>query len=197
MAPEDGSPASETNLYPGDRFSPNNLNAGPGNTTPQQTIYTPSNTNFSSMANHGPHSSYSQLGGNGQYTSSSAWLEKQQSSGRKSKILLVSALLGLLALIAVGVGVGVSISNKNRAKSNGNTSNNSNGNGSNPVQQSDPNDPSTFEKDPRLIQSFYGLAYSPNGVIYPQARRCIVRCHNRHSAHVPTYQAHQAVRFRL
>ena len=35
------------------------------------------------------------------------------------------------------------------------------------MQQTDPNDPSTFKKDDRLKQSFYGLAYSPNGVIYP------------------------------
>jgi hypothetical protein len=79
-----------------------------------------------------------------------------------------------LALIAIGVGVGVSVSNKNRSKnstdSNGNTSNNGNSgnNTDNPVSQTDPNDPSTFQKDPRLKQSFYGLAYSPNGVIYPQ-----------------------------
>ena len=75
-----------------------------------------------------------------------------------------------MALVAIGVGVGVSVSNKNRTK--GNTSNNSTGssgnNTNNPVQQGDPNDPSTFQKDPRLKQSFYGLAYSPNGVIYPE-----------------------------
>jgi len=121
------------------------------------------------MANDGRTSSYTHLGENGR---PSEWLEKQQSGSRKSKILLVSALLGLLALIAIGVGVGVSVSNKNR-KSNGtnsNSSNNGNSGSSNttsPVQQSDPNDPSTFEKDPRLIKSFYGLAYEPNGVIYP------------------------------
>lgn len=56
---------------------------------------------------------------------------------------------------------------KNRTKSN--TSNNSSsGNSTNNPVQSDPNDPSNFQKDPRLKQSFYGLAYSPNGVIYPQ-----------------------------
>lgn len=84
---------------------------------------------------------------------------------------LVGALVGLLALIAIGVGVGVSVSNKNRTKNNGNSSNNNsnnnNGNSSDPVTQSDPNDPSTFQKDPRLKQSFYGIAYEPNGVIYP------------------------------
>ena len=82
---------------------------------------------------------------------------------------LIGGLVGLAALIAIGVGVGVSVSNKNRTSSNGNTSNNNSGgnNTNNPVSQSDPNDPSTFQKDSRLKQSFYGLAYSPNGVIYP------------------------------
>lgn len=71
-----------------------------------------------------------------------------------------------MAVIAIGVGVGVSVSNKNRTSS---SSSNSTGstNTSSPVQQTDPNDPSTFQKDDRLKQSFYGLAYSPNGVIYP------------------------------
>lgn len=100
-------------------------------------------------------------------------------SGRTGRLIrfpqLIGGLVGLLALIAIGVGVGVSLSNKNKKNPNGNTSNsNSNGtNGSsgnntdNPVSQSDPNDPSTFEKDPRLKQSFYGMAYTPNGVLYP------------------------------
>ena len=60
----------------------------------------------------------------------------------------------------------MSVSNKNRTSSS--TSNStSSGNTTSPVQQDDPNDPSTFKKDDRLKQSFYGLAYSPNGVIYP------------------------------
>jgi hypothetical protein len=81
----------------------------------------------------------------------------------------VSALVGLLVIIAIGVGVGVSVSNKNRTKTNSNSSNgnSTSSNSSNPVPQSDPNDPSTFQKDPRLKQSFYGIAYEPNGVIYP------------------------------
>ena len=63
----------------------------------------------------------------------------------------------------------MSLSNKNKNNSSSSNSNNSgsSGNGTNPVQQSDPNDPSTFQRDSRLKQSFYGLAYSPNGVIYP------------------------------
>jgi hypothetical protein len=81
---------------------------------------------------------------------------------------IIGALVGLLAVIAIGVGVGVSLSNKNRSSSNGTTSNDGSGNSTSPVQQDDPNDPSTFKKDDRLKQSFYGMAYSPNGVLYPE-----------------------------
>ncbi|KAF9648006.1 glycoside hydrolase [Thelephora ganbajun] len=119
------------------------------------------------MVNDGRDNSYTHLGENGH---PSPWLEKQQSGNRKSKILLVGALVGIVAIIAIGVGVGVSLSNKNRTKSSGNTPNNNGTSGDNtttPVQQENPNDPSTFKKDSRLKQSFYGLAYSPNGVIYP------------------------------
>jgi len=64
----------------------------------------------------------------------------------------------------------VSVANKNRSSTSSTSSTNgTSGNNTNtPVQQDDPNDPSTFKKDDRLKQSFYGLAYSPNGVIYPE-----------------------------
>jgi len=119
------------------------------------------------MASDGRTSSYTHLADNGR---PSEWLEKQQSGSRRSKLLIVGSLVALIAVIAIGVGVGVSVSNKNKTRTSGNNSNsngNSTGNSSNPVTQSDPNDPSTFQKDPRLIQSFYGIAYEPNGVIYP------------------------------
>jgi hypothetical protein len=35
------------------------------------------------------------------------------------------------------------------------------------VNQTDPNDPSTFQKDSRLHQSFYGFAYTPEGSQLP------------------------------
>lgn len=68
----------------------------------------------------------------------------------------------------MGVGVGVSHhsnSGKNRT-SNGSSNPGSTNNGS-VVPQTDPNDPSTFVKDPRLKQVFYGLAYTPSGAIPP------------------------------
>lgn len=35
------------------------------------------------------------------------------------------------------------------------------------VKQTDPKDPSTFVKDPKLRQAFYGLAYTPEGSQLP------------------------------
>lgn len=70
-------------------------------------------------------------------------------------------------VIAVGVAVGVTVSNNNKKKggsSNLSSSSSSNGTG---VVQSDPNDPSSFTKDSRLKQSFYGLAYTPANTLYP------------------------------
>ena len=36
------------------------------------------------------------------------------------------------------------------------------------VNQTNPDDPSTFIKDPALKQSFYGIAYTPEGSQYPE-----------------------------
>lgn len=58
----------------------------------------------------------------------------------------------------VGAAVGVSLSKKKSSNS---------GSNSNAVKQTDPNDPSTFEKDSKLKQSFYGLAYTPEGSQLP------------------------------
>lgn len=161
ITPQDGDgDISNANPFSADSFN----NQG---TSPQQTVFTPSNNRYSAMASDGRTNSYTHLGDTGR---PSEWLEKQQTGSRRSKLIVVAALVTLLALIGVGVGVGVSVSNKNRNKTGGSNSNsNSNGsnNSSNPVSQSDPNDPSTFKKDPRLKQSFYGIAYEPNGVIYP------------------------------
>ena len=35
------------------------------------------------------------------------------------------------------------------------------------VNQTDPNDPSTFQLDSRLKKSFYGIAYTPEGSQLP------------------------------
>ncbi|PCH39399.1 glycoside hydrolase family 17 protein [Wolfiporia cocos MD-104 SS10] len=103
--------------------------------------------------------------------SSSQWLEKQQASNRRSKIIVVGSILTLLALVAVGVVVGILVTrdHSHKSSSSGSDSSASDGNSTDGyavgpygiVKQTNPNDPSTFIKDPRLIKSFYGMAYTP------------------------------------
>ncbi|KAI0267803.1 glycoside hydrolase family 17 protein [Gloeopeniophorella convolvens] len=96
------------------------------------------------------------------------WQEKYTApGGARRKWIIWGSLVGLVALIAIGVGVGVAVSHNHHSGS-GSSNRASNGNGSSPVAQTDPNDPSTFVKDDRLIQSFYGLAYTPAGSQLPQ-----------------------------
>jgi len=100
--------------------------------------------------------------------SSSHWLEKQEASSKKSKWIVISSALLVIIVIAVGVGVGVGVSQSNKKSSNNLSSSNGGGNSANgAVNQTNPSDPSTFEKDSRLKHSFYGLAYTPNNVQYP------------------------------
>jgi hypothetical protein len=73
-------------------------------------------------------------------------------------------VLGLIALIAIGVGVGVSVANHNKSSSSNRSSSSSS---SGTAVKSDPNDPSNFDKDSRLINSFYGIAYTPFGSQLP------------------------------
>ncbi|TFK62258.1 glycoside hydrolase [Pluteus cervinus] len=95
----------------------------------------------------------------------SPWLKKQQAAGQRSKRIIVGIIIGVLILVVVGVAAGVSLSKKNSSSS----SSASAGSPANPdaVNQTDPNDPSTFVKNPNLHQSFYGMAYTPDGSQLP------------------------------
>ncbi|KAH9995644.1 glycoside hydrolase family 17 protein [Russula compacta] len=100
------------------------------------------------------------------------WQEKYASSGSgRRKWIMVGSAVVILALIAIGVGVGVSVSHHH--SSTHNDASTGGGNSNNPapsstvVPQTNPNDPSTFVKDSRLKQSFYGIAYTPEGAVYP------------------------------
>jgi len=84
----------------------------------------------------------------------------------------LGAVTALLALIGIGVGVGVAVSHHhNNSSKSSSSSGSGSGSGSNNngsvVPQTDPNDPSTFIKDSRLRQVFYGLAYTPTGSQLP------------------------------
>ena len=76
------------------------------------------------------------------------------------------ALIGVI-IIAVVVGVVVSKNNsKNKTlATSGSSGGSSNSNSS--VTQTNPNDPSTFVKNPKLHQSFWGMAYTPAGSQLP------------------------------
>lgn len=90
------------------------------------------------------------------------WLEKQRGN-KRSKMFLVGGIVGLLLVIAIAIGVGVSLGTKHKPVNNLSTSGNntSSSNGNNTATSSDPNDPSKFTKDPKLLNSFYGFAYTP------------------------------------
>ncbi|KAJ7044599.1 glycoside hydrolase [Mycena alexandri] len=101
-------------------------------------------------------------------------LASQRKAGnRRSKMIIIGSVVVLAVLIAIGVGVGVSVSKNHKASSksaissSSSSSSASTSNSSGVVQQTDPNDPSTFIKNSALKQAFYGLAYTPYGSQLP------------------------------
>jgi uncharacterized membrane protein YraQ (UPF0718 family) len=86
------------------------------------------------------------------------------------------AVVGAI-IIAVIVGVVVSNNKKTNNKNLSTTGSSTTGASSNAtVQQTDPNDPSKFTKDPNLHQSFYGLAYTPVGSQLPDCGNSLGTC---------------------
>ena len=74
----------------------------------------------------------------------------------------IAGVIVLVIIIAVSVSVGIVVSRRNS-----NTRNSSSSSNSGAVSQTDPNDPSTFVKNPNLHQAFYGIAYTPVGSQLP------------------------------
>jgi len=74
-------------------------------------------------------------------------------------------IFAIIAVIAIVVGVVVS----QVTKKNGNSSSSGSGSGSsgNGTQVDVGSDPSQFDKDSRLHQSFWAMAYTPQGAILP------------------------------
>lgn len=68
-----------------------------------------------------------------------------------------------LIIIGVVVGVVVSKTKKNNLAASGSSSSSS----SSSLPQSNPNDPSSFTKNPAFFPSFYGMAYTPVGSQLP------------------------------
>lgn len=92
--------------------------------------------------------------------SRSDWLEQSQRASKRSRIIVIGSVITLAVLIAVGVGVGVSLSKKN-------SNNNSSSSASVPAG-TNPNDPSNFPKNSALVNSFWGIAYTPLGSQLPE-----------------------------
>ncbi|KAJ7476006.1 glycoside hydrolase family 17 protein [Mycena latifolia] len=97
----------------------------------------------------------------GPIAQNNAWLEKsatRPSSGRP-KWMIIGAV-GLLGLIGAGVALGVVLSKKSSSSSSSSSASSSS-------SKSSSSDPSSFTKDAALVQSFYGIAYTPEGSQLP------------------------------
>jgi hypothetical protein len=82
---------------------------------------------------------------------------------------VIGSIIALVGLIAVGVGVGVGISKSHKPSSS------SSGNAT-PVNETNPNVPSSFVKNPALKKSFYGIAYTPEGAQLPSCGANLCEC---------------------
>jgi exo-beta-1,3-glucanase (GH17 family) len=87
-----------------------------------------------------------------------AALEKKRLRERRSKFLIISAVVLLVVLAAVGISVGVVVS-KNNNKKNVSTSSTSSGSGTNSTPSGSG---STPPSDPRLKKVFWAMAYTPD-----------------------------------
>jgi hypothetical protein len=85
-------------------------------------------------------------------------------------------VVGVVLLIVIGVGVGVGVSKSHKSSPKSAAAAGSSSNSSGVVQQTNPNDPSSFVKNPALKQAFYGLAYTPYGSQLPTCNNSLGAC---------------------
>ncbi|KAF8730312.1 hypothetical protein AX14_005656 [Amanita brunnescens Koide BX004] len=85
-------------------------------------------------------------------------LEQSRARRKRSQWIVMGSIVALVGIIVIGVVLGITLGRHGRKSSS------SSGNSSN---SSDLSDPSSFQKDPRLFQSFYGISYTPTGSQYP------------------------------
>lgn len=91
----------------------------------------------------------------------SDWLEQSQKASKRSRWIVICSIVTLVALIAAGIAVGVTLSKKSSNNSSSSSSSSAVPAGTNP------NDPSNFPKNTALVNSFYGIAYTPLGSQLP------------------------------
>ncbi|GMK59660.1 hypothetical protein CspeluHIS016_0802660 [Cutaneotrichosporon spelunceum] len=89
-----------------------------------------------------------------------AYDEKPKS--RKKWWWIIGAIVVIAAIAGIVVAVVLTQTNKSGSKSGSSKSGSSDG-----TKVQNPNDPSNFDKDPRLSQVFWGMAYQPDGAIPP------------------------------
>ncbi|WWC96433.1 hypothetical protein V866_003301 [Kwoniella sp. B9012] len=87
--------------------------------------------------------------------------------GGKRKWFIIGGIVGVLALIGILVGVVVSQVNKNKNNNNNSSNSSNSGSGNSTTTIKNENDPSDFDKDSRLHQSFWGFAYTPQDALLP------------------------------
>ncbi|KAJ7455240.1 glycoside hydrolase [Mycena galericulata] len=104
----------------------------------------------------GGHDNYS-----GPIAQNNAWLEKSATRGTRNPKWMILGAVGLLALIGAGVAIAVVLVKKHDSAASSSSSSGSSTTGSSL-------DPSVFDKNPALIQSFYGIAYTPEGSQLPE-----------------------------
>ncbi|WVQ65446.1 uncharacterized protein L199_003622 [Kwoniella botswanensis] len=87
--------------------------------------------------------------------------------GGKRKWFIIGGIVGVLALIGIIVGVVVSQVNKNNNNNSNSSNSSTSGSGNSTTTIKNENDPSDFDKDSRLHQSFWGFAYTPQDALLP------------------------------
>lgn len=92
----------------------------------------------------------------------SDWLEQSQKASKRSRRIVIGSVVALIILIAAGVALGVTLSKKSN-----NSSSSSSSSSSAAPAGTNPNDPSNFPKNSALVNSFYGIAYTPLGSQLP------------------------------
>jgi exo-beta-1,3-glucanase (GH17 family) len=103
---------------------------------------------------------------------SAAWTADAAKRTKRSKMMMIGGGLALIGIIIIAVVVGVVVSKNNSKNSktlstSGSSGGGSSSNSNSTVTQTNPNDPSTFVKNPKLHQSFWGMAYTPAGSQLP------------------------------
>lgn len=105
-------------------------------------------------------------------------VEMSESQSPKSpQLQVIGSLVGLIILVAAGIAIGVTVSkNHHSSASSALSSSNSTGGKSGAVNETNPNDPSSFVKNDALKHSFYGLAYTPEGSQLPDCGNSLGMC---------------------